>query len=143
MTYSCPTRGHSGLAAGDLPGKGDAGQGLQPQGAVQKPWRIEEGVAVKPAQPRELGLLQPRNGPENPHLLGMFELGLEADDVPQRAERIILPELDDGMGPAPGFRIIEADRLHRAEAQGFRRSEERRVGKECVSTCRSRGSPYH
>src|SRR3546814_20242818 len=95
MTYSCPTRGHSGLAAGDLPGKGDAGQGLQPQGAVQKPWRIEEGVAVKPAQPRELGLLQPRNGPENPHLLGMFELGLEADDVPQRAERIILPELDE------------------------------------------------
>src|SRR3546814_9223611 len=24
-----------------------------------------------------------------------------------------------------------------------RRSEERRVGKECVSTCRSRWSPYH
>src|SRR3546814_14824936 len=26
---------------------------------------------------------------------------------------------------------------------GSRRSEERRVGKECVSTCRSRWSPYH
>src|SRR3546814_1588002 len=26
---------------------------------------------------------------------------------------------------------------------GLGRSEERRVGKECVSTCRSRGSPYH
>src|SRR3546814_13348524 len=26
---------------------------------------------------------------------------------------------------------------------GVLRSEERRVGKECVSTCRSRGSPYH
>src|SRR3546814_18999826 len=25
----------------------------------------------------------------------------------------------------------------------FMRSEERRVGKECVSTCRSRWSPYH
>src|SRR3546814_12394928 len=25
----------------------------------------------------------------------------------------------------------------------LRRSEERRVGKECVSTCRFRGSPYH
>src|SRR3546814_19937942 len=25
----------------------------------------------------------------------------------------------------------------------FARSEERRVGKACVSTCRSRGSPYH
>ena len=29
-----------------------------------------------------------------------------------------------------------------AEADG-RRSEERRVGKECVSLCRSRWSPYH
>src|SRR3546814_13104870 len=28
-------------------------------------------------------------------------------------------------------------------APGDRRSEERRVGKECVSTCRSRWSPYH
>src|SRR3546814_14264841 len=26
---------------------------------------------------------------------------------------------------------------------GILRSEERRVGKECVSTCRSRWSPYH
>src|SRR3546814_11399635 len=26
---------------------------------------------------------------------------------------------------------------------GCKRSEERRVGKECVSTCRSRWSPYH
>src|SRR3546814_14051300 len=29
-----------------------------------------------------------------------------------------------------------------ASSEG-RRSEERRVGKECVSTCRSRWSPYH
>src|SRR3546814_18231760 len=28
-------------------------------------------------------------------------------------------------------------------APARRRSEERRVGKECVSTCRSRWSPYH
>src|SRR3546814_12160118 len=28
-------------------------------------------------------------------------------------------------------------------AAGASRSEERRVGKECVSTCRSRWSPYH
>src|SRR3546814_995958 len=32
---------------------------------------------------------------------------------------------------------------HQAELRGFVRSEERRVGKECVSTCRSRWSPYH
>src|SRR3546814_11696500 len=30
-----------------------------------------------------------------------------------------------------------------AVGQAARRSEERRVGKECVSTCRSRWSPYH
>src|SRR3546814_6477259 len=31
----------------------------------------------------------------------------------------------------------------RLEAAVIGRSEERRVGKECVSTCRSRWSPYH
>src|SRR3546814_3346499 len=31
----------------------------------------------------------------------------------------------------------------RACSEGRSRSEERRVGKECVSTCRSRWSPYH
>src|SRR3546814_3484575 len=31
----------------------------------------------------------------------------------------------------------------RHEAAPRDRSEERRVGKECVSTCRSRWSPYH
>src|SRR3546814_15406570 len=31
----------------------------------------------------------------------------------------------------------------RVRKTGFVRSEERRVGKECVSTCRSRWSPYH
>src|SRR3546814_12986343 len=31
----------------------------------------------------------------------------------------------------------------RRPASGPHRSEERRVGKECVSTCRSRWSPYH
>src|SRR3546814_6696105 len=29
------------------------------------------------------------------------------------------------------------------EKEAGQRSEERRVGKECVSTCRSRWSPYH
>src|SRR3546814_14321596 len=41
--------------------------------------------------------------------------------------------------------IDELGRLRitgRAKEQ-FKRSAERRVGKECVSTCRSRWSPYH
>src|SRR3546814_18868689 len=40
-----------------------------------------------------------------------------------------------------------ADRLgrrpHHDDATANDRSEERRVGKECVSTCRTRWSPYH
>src|SRR3546814_1701108 len=32
---------------------------------------------------------------------------------------------------------------HSIDAESNKRSEERRVGKECVSTCRSRWSPYH
>src|SRR3546814_13721814 len=33
--------------------------------------------------------------------------------------------------------------LYRFSHSRYMRSEERRVGKECVSTCRSRWSPYH
>src|SRR3546814_13955636 len=42
--------------------------------------------------------------------------------------------------------MLEVSRLDfakTARAKGLKRSEERRVGKECVSTCRSRGSPCH
>src|SRR3546814_6663043 len=38
----------------------------------------------------------------------------------------------------------DGDVVPRADARlNLGRSEERRVGKECVSTCRSRWSPYH
>src|SRR3546814_20837689 len=48
-------------------------------------------------------------------------------------------------------RCMRADRasvyaqwdLDLADALRFERSEERRVGEECVSPCRSRWSPYH
>src|SRR3546814_14784335 len=33
--------------------------------------------------------------------------------------------------------------VHRGLPIFYHRSEERRVGKECVSTCRTRWSPYH
>src|SRR3546814_10844889 len=39
------------------------------------------------------------------------------------------------------FRTIE--RMFGADTAWGTRSEERRVGKECVRTCRSRWSPYH
>src|SRR3546814_6783504 len=39
------------------------------------------------------------------------------------------------------FELLE--HVDRAACLQQQRSEERRVGKECVSTCRSRWSPYH
>src|SRR3546814_15579131 len=63
--------------------------------------------------------------------------------------------LDDLQAAAdPGKKIVEVvGNTTRQLSYGFhllrlakrlkRRSEERRVGKECVSTCRSRWSPYH
>src|SRR3546814_4995816 len=42
----------------------------------------------------------------------------------------------------PGL-LCRASRSSGCPARASRRSEERRVGKECVSTCRSRWSPYH
>src|SRR3546814_11073335 len=42
----------------------------------------------------------------------------------------------NGSGVAVGRALI-------AVMENYQRSEERRVGKECVSTCRSRWSPVH
>src|SRR3546814_4253521 len=40
--------------------------------------------------------------------------------------------------------IFNRGNMHRLAARNrLHRSEERRVGNECVSTCRSRWSPYH
>src|SRR3546814_7921794 len=49
-------------------------------------------------------------------------------------------------GAMQQFGGLAGPRRNRAQARGDvarNRSEERRVGKECVSTCRSRWSPYH
>src|SRR3546814_18317945 len=49
-----------------------------------------------------------------------------------------------GGDQAEGFLFLQRFLILRQVAIGMRRrSEERRDGKECVSTCRSRGSPYH
>src|SRR3546814_14737093 len=43
----------------------------------------------------------------------------------------------------PSYYAASAEPFARHAALAGERSEERRVGKECVSTCRSRWSPYH
>src|SRR3546814_14852572 len=63
----------------------------------------------------------------------------------QRFERVQFVE-QNGLEAGGGlFRITvgAAERLAHQLVDQAQRSEERRVGKECVSTCRSRWSPSH
>src|SRR3546814_3093121 len=54
------------------------------------------------------------------------------------AAACILDRRSPNHGPRPDGVPVDILLLHYTD-----RSEERRVGKECVSTCRSRWSPYH
>src|SRR3546814_12602017 len=86
-------------------------------------------------------------------LAGLFLIGV-------LAEMALLPEDENEFRilPAPAalpdcttWALLPAERVARQYtveliqllAPWLDRSEERRVGKECVSTCRSRWSPYH
>src|SRR3546814_17559690 len=72
------------------------------------------------------------------HLLNLIDNILDLAKAEAGKLRIV-PETVD-----PGVLVDDVLRLVRPEAERRSvRSEERRVGKECVSTCRSRWSPYH
>ena len=75
---------------------------------------------MQAAEAGEFGILQAGNGAEDAHLLGVFELGLEADHVEQRAELVVLAQLHHRIGLDVGLaRIGQAERLHRPVAQRF------------------------
>src|SRR3546814_2858950 len=59
------------------------------------------------------------------------------------AETARPPRLWSHTGPIAPADVREIVAVARRVQQSACRSEERRVGKECVSTCRSRWSPYH
>src|SRR3546814_13468085 len=74
------------------------------------------------------------------HALAAFEAGaLDYLLKPIRGER-----LGEALARARRFSAADADTLRgTTRARSHLRSEARRVGKECVSTCRARWSPYH
>src|SRR3546814_5472228 len=73
-----------------------------------------------------------RPGPQS-LILGGETLGVTGLDDP-----LTLVTANEVLGGSFTSRL----NMDQREAKGWR-SEERRVGKECVSTCRSRWSPYH
>src|SRR3546814_13297568 len=82
---------------------------------------------------------------EVPDLVGLSECGarqvIEAEGYGWEIERRATRE--DGTTPGQVMGTVPAFRDLLREDGTLVRSEERRVGKECVSTCRSRWSPYH
>src|SRR5262245_40342265 len=65
---------HIAFAAGDLAGKTQPRLGLEPQGRVEQERRVEEGVAMQAAEPRELGAFEPGYRAEYARLLAMLQL---------------------------------------------------------------------
>src|SRR3546814_13695774 len=63
---------------------------------------------------------------------------IRGDFAPQRDAAVLQPRIGEARMATRGLQ-----RLVRGLLRMPLRSEERRVGKECVSTCRSRWSPYH
>src|SRR3546814_19524420 len=88
---------------------------------------IDENLSALEALLRRDGLelFKARSGREALELLLVHDFALALLDVQ-------MPELD-------GFELAELMR----GTERTRRSEESRVGTECVRTCRSRWSPYH
>src|SRR3546814_12896864 len=67
-------------------------------------------------------------------LKSMMEPGMTCGRLGGDEFAVVLPNVQDAK---------EAEDLAHRIIATLSRSEERRVGKECVSTCRSRWSPYH
>src|SRR3546814_18029303 len=84
-----------------------------------------------------------------PIALDIFVRGLRSGHPIPTALQLLTEEMDDPVGSEFGivsdeiaFGLDLREALARM-AERWGRSEERRVGQECVSTCRSRWSPYH
>src|SRR3546814_15455240 len=76
--------------------------------------------------------------------VGLDAFRLRVDDV--EFSRALLAQDRESTEIGPVFPVIfsrQSDVAVFTDARSESRSEERRVGKECVSMCRSRWSPYH
>src|SRR3546814_17244972 len=100
------------------------------------------GVAELPPQSQQRGVPRPGLGDQGPVLparAGGAEDLREADPEQRAGGRRLRPGDAGDAGPLQRDDAAEGTR----ELRPVLRSEERRVGKECVSTCRSRWAPYH
>src|SRR3546814_12961667 len=80
-----------------------------------------------------------------------YHVSFRPDELERKEAVYNYTTIDPGIDELPGCSVFYKDEqgviyhTYSSYARGGEelRSEERRVGKECVSTCRSRWSPYH
>ena len=108
------------FAAGDLAGEAQARPAFSRRRPSSSRGELRKVLRCRPPSRANSALLEAGDQAEHARLLAIFQLGLEADHVEKRAERIVLPQLHDGVGlHARRMRVGEADRLHRTVAQGL------------------------
>src|SRR3546814_15875094 len=78
-------------------------------------------------------------------VLGAHGRGLAEEANVEKDVDFIIGTFSKSLGSVGGFCVSNHDEFDilRIACRPYMRSEERRGGKECVSTCRSRWSPYH
>ena len=111
---------------------------LDPDTAYPKLWVSPGGRSVT------VGDIQP-NLPDNPERFTRYNIVLGAHAISSGRHYW---EVSVGRKTAWGLGVASASVNRKEEIsllgrQGLGRSEERRVGKECLRLCRSRWSPYH
>src|SRR3546814_19009731 len=82
---------------------------------------------------------------------GDYSIVAQAERLGQFLDALKLPRAHFAGNSMGGAVVLEFAHRHPERVQslwlldpaGVGRSDERRVGKECVGTCRYRGSPYH
>src|ERR1700716_116319 len=92
--------------------------GFELEGFGGERWGVEVGVAVDLAVAEKRRVLEAGDELQDAVLFAVLQVILEADEVVAVGAEVLLTELDDGVGPAAGLRVGEADGFHGAEAEG-------------------------
>ena len=74
---------------------------------------------------------------------GAIDIKFYRDDLTHRYESPVISTSELGFDIVNKKVVLVDDVLYTGRTVRAARSEERRVGKECLSLCRSRWSPYH
>ena len=107
----CPAKNSGGVAS---PARGR----ICSVGSQQQR-RGDKRVAVHLPVADELGLLQPGDHAQHALLLGVGQVGLEADQIVQRAGQVVLAQLSDRIRPVAGARVVQPHRAHGPVGQGL------------------------